>query len=151
MASRSRAGGTRWTGVRACSRLRLGPLSRPGTDLSNALRPPQDFGPGCARLSAPAWGSSWGWRRPDGGVGCEAESEGNLLPLERARPLPPSDSPGFVDQGAGVVLGVSCGGGDRSRETAAPQSQKQIRGSPVPCSTCWAGRGRAAARLFSSR
>lgn len=48
-----------------------------GTDLSNALRPPQDFDPGCARLSAQAWWSSWGWRRPAGRAGRKPESVGD--------------------------------------------------------------------------
>lgn len=125
-------GGTRWTCVRASSRLRLGPSSRPGTDLSNALRPPQDFGPGCARLSAPAWGSSWGWRRPDGGVGCEAESEGDP-PASRARPTPPAFGLSGLCRprrwgGSGRFL-RRWGSESRSRRTPVPETNPGLHGT----------------------
>lgn len=125
-------GGTRWTCVRASSRLRLGPSSRPGTDLSNALRPPQDFGPGCARLSAPAWGSSWGWRRPDGGVGCEAESEGDP-PASRARPTPPAFGLSGLCRprrwgGSGRFL-RRWGSESRSRRTPVPETNPRLPGT----------------------
>lgn len=86
-----------------------------------------------------------------GESGVSLRLRGILLPPECARPLPPSDFPGFVDRGAGVALGVSCGGWGRSRETAVPQAREQSLGSSAPCPTCRAWRARAAARLFRSR
>lgn len=141
---------------RACL---LPPPARPspglGTDLSNALRPPQDFGPGCARLSAPAWGSSWGWRRPDGGAGREPESVEGDPSVSRALPSPPAFGLSGLCRlrrwgGSGRFLP---GWGTELRN----QPQEQSRGSPAPCPTCPGGlrpppnsSDRSAARLPGS-
>lgn len=89
------------------------PPSRPSTDLSDVLRPPQDFGPSCARLSAPAWGSAWG----RGGL--MGEPGGSLRarrsPASWARPAPPA---------SGSVL---C----RPRAGAAPRRFLRGRGTKL--------------------
>ena len=78
VASRSSAG-RQGAAARASSRPGSVPRPAPALTCLSALGPPRGFGQGCARLSAPALGSSWGWRRPGGEPGVSLRVRG-LLP-----------------------------------------------------------------------
>lgn len=97
-------------------------LAPPGTDLPDALRPRQDFGPGCAGLSAPARGSSWGRRRPDAGAGREPGNAGSRRPPSALTP-PPSRRWALWTAARARLPGRT-----RSWGSGALQSREQSRG-----------------------